>query len=84
PLIPVGMWGSEGAWPRSSRYPYVLNLADPPTIGIRVGEPLHPDGGDVDAATRDLMARILALLPAEAAEAREPTAEELAKTQPPG
>ncbi len=84
PLVPVGLWGTEAAWPRSQRLPYVLNLADPPTVRVRVGEPYHPTGDDLDAVTEDLMTRIVDLLPPEARVGREPTPDELALTQPPG
>ncbi len=88
PIVPMGLWGTEKAWPRSSRVPYVMNLADPPTITVTVGEPYRLPTGlsddDLDAATADLMARIVDLLPAEAREAREPTKAELALTYPGG
>ncbi len=84
PLVPVGIWGSEQAWPRSSRYPYLLNVADPPRITVRVGEPYHPATEDPVAATVELMERIADLLPPEARSARTPTDRELALTFPPG
>ena len=61
PLVPIGISGSERAWPRSNRVPYVLNLADPPTVTVTVGEPYRPTTSDVDAATAELMARIVSL-----------------------
>ncbi len=82
PVVPVGIWGSERAWPRSSRYPYVLNLADPPEITVRVGDPWHPSGNDPAAETAELMGRIADLLPPEARERRTPTNWELALTYP--
>lgn len=88
PIVPMGLWGTEKAWPRSSRVPYVMNLADPPMITVTVGEPYHLPTGlsddDLDAATADLMARIVDLLPAEAREPRTPTEAELALTYPGG
>jgi len=83
PVVPVGIWGSERAWPRSSRYPYVLNLADPPEITVRVGEPWHPAGDDPAADTAELMGRIADLLPPGAREPRTPTDWELSLTYPP-
>lgn len=83
PLVPVGLWGTEQAWPRSNRLPYVMNLTDPPTVTVRVGEPFHPTGHDLDRATAELMARIVALLPAEARHRATPTAAQLARTVPP-
>lgn len=59
PVIPVGIWGSELVWPRSSNVPYVLNLADPPTVSISIGAAHHPDPThDVNEATVALMAAI--------------------------
>lgn len=83
PIVPLGLWGTEKAWPRSSRVPYLLNLADPPTVQATVGEPYFPDE-DVEAATNDLMARLVSLLPAEARQRHEPSEAELALTFPPG
>ena len=83
PLTPVGLWGTEQAWPRSARFPYVLNLADPPTVTIRFGAPFQPDADDLDAATVELMARIVDLCPPEARLSYRPTEAELAKTHPP-
>ena len=88
PVVPIGIWGTEKAWPRSSKVPYVLNLADPPTITVTAGEPytvpedLSEDG--VDAAIADLMQRIVALLPEEAKRRRTPTNAQLALTYPGG
>lgn len=84
PLVPVGIWGAEQAWPRSSRYPYLLNLAEPPEITVRIGEPYHPAGNDAVAETGELMARIVDLLPPEARQQRIPTDAELALTYPRG
>src|SRR3954466_10198468 len=41
PVIPIGMWGTERVWPRSSRLPNVLNVTDPPEVRIRVGTPVE-------------------------------------------
>ena len=30
PVIPIGLWGTEKVWPRSSRLPNVLNVTNPP------------------------------------------------------
>ena len=32
PVIPIGLWGTEKVWPRSSRLPNVLNVTNPPTV----------------------------------------------------
>jgi putative phosphoserine phosphatase / 1-acylglycerol-3-phosphate O-acyltransferase len=84
PVIPVGLWGTERVWPRSARVPDVLNLTSPPTIRIRVGEPVALKYKSADKDTGRIMQAIRDLLPPEANEVREPTAEELARTFPPG
>jgi putative phosphoserine phosphatase/1-acylglycerol-3-phosphate O-acyltransferase len=84
PVIPVGLWGTERVWPRSGRVPNVLNLTDPPTIRIRVGEPVKVIGRSLEADTKRIMAAIVALLPEDAYRKRTPTPEELAATYPPG
>ncbi|MGI8662581.1 MAG: HAD-IB family hydrolase [Acidimicrobiales bacterium] len=84
PVVPVGMWGTERVWPRSSRVPNVLQLTNPPLVTIRVGSPLHVSGDDADRDTKQIMTAISALLPPEATTKRTPTDEELAATYPPG
>jgi putative phosphoserine phosphatase/1-acylglycerol-3-phosphate O-acyltransferase len=85
PVIPVGLWGTEEVWPRSSRVPAVWNLLRPPRVRIRVGEPVAGlRGRSPDADTKRIMAAIVDLLPAEARRRHEPTPEELARTYPPG
>jgi putative phosphoserine phosphatase / 1-acylglycerol-3-phosphate O-acyltransferase len=84
PVIPVGLWGTEKVWPRSSRLPNVLNLVSPPVVRIRVGEPVVLKGRSLEADTKRLMAAIVALLPDDAYTRRTPSAEELALTFPPG
>ena len=84
-IVPVGLWGTEHVWPRSSRLPLMWQVADPPTVRIRVGQPVRLTGrADLDADTRTIMAAIVDQLPAEARRHRRPSAEELAKTLPPG
>lgn len=82
PVIPIGMWGTERVWPRSAKVPNVLNVTDPPTIRVRVGPPVDLAYDDVGADTERIMDAIMALLPAEAREARQPTAEELRLASP--
>lgn len=84
PVIPVGLWGTERVWPRSSRLPNVLQVANPPLITIRVGKPVALKGTDPDADTRKIMKAIGALLPPEAHQKRTPTTDELARTYPAG
>ncbi len=82
PLIPMALWGTEKAWPRNRKLPYLLNLADPPRVRVRVGEPYRPSTDDLGEAIVELMSKIRALLPPEAAQTYTPTEEELAATFP--
>ncbi len=82
PVIPVGLWGTEAVWPRSSRLPH-LGI-ERPLVQVKVGPPVELGRQDPDEDTRTIMASIVDLLPPEAREQRTPTAEELARTYPPG
>lgn len=84
PLIPMALWGTERAWPRNRKLPYLLNIASPPKIRVRVGEPYLPESTNLDEAIVELMDKIQQLLPPEAATKREPTEQELAATFPAG
>jgi putative phosphoserine phosphatase/1-acylglycerol-3-phosphate O-acyltransferase len=85
PVIPIGLWGTEKVWPRSSKTPNVFNVLRPPKVRIRVGPPVEGlKGRSPDADTRRIMAAIVELLPAEAKVHRIPTADELARTYPSG
>lgn len=85
PVIPVGLWGTEHVWPRSSRLPKVfLNPADRPLVSVRVGPPVELGHHDPDTDTKAIMSALVDLLPREARERKVPTAEELARTYPPG
>jgi putative phosphoserine phosphatase/1-acylglycerol-3-phosphate O-acyltransferase len=85
PVIPLGVWGTEQVWPRSSRLPNVINVRHPPTIRVRIGPAVEGlTGTDFVADTERIMAAITAQLPPEAQLRRIPTAEELARTVPPG
>jgi putative phosphoserine phosphatase/1-acylglycerol-3-phosphate O-acyltransferase len=84
PIVPVGLWGTERVWPRSSRVPLVWNVAAPPKVTVRVGAPFHVKGDDADADTKRIMKKIMDLLPAESKRKRTPTAEEIALASPPG
>ena len=83
PVIPMGFWGTEKVWPRSSRLPR-LNVTDPPKVTATVGPPVELTRQDPDEDTRRIMEAITALLPPEARVRRTPTAEELVLTYPPG
>ncbi len=82
-MLPVGVWGTEAVWPRSSRLPDVTNLLHPPSVRVRVGKPVHLGLSDATADTEAIMSAIMTQLPAEAQRPHEPTAEELARTFPP-
>lgn len=85
PVIPLGLWGTEQVWPRSSRVPDISKLVRPPRIPVRVGPPVSGlTGEDFEADTARIMEAIVELLPPEARLRRVPTAEELARTLPPG
>jgi len=84
PVIPVGLWGTEQVWPRSARLPNLLAVTDPPLVTIRVGSPVELNHRSADADTKRIMAALSELLPPEAKVQRTPTAEELARTYPPG
>ena len=84
PIIPVGLWGTDQVWPRSSRVPDVLNVTHPPEVTARVGSAVELKYKSVDADTKRIMKAIMKLLPDEAREPYDPTPEELARTYPPG
>jgi putative phosphoserine phosphatase/1-acylglycerol-3-phosphate O-acyltransferase len=84
PVIPIGIWGTENVWARSSRLPNVTNVLSPPTVRVRVGQPVEGLTGEVERDTEKIMSAISALLPSEARRQHEPTPEELARTYPRG
>ena len=84
PVIPIGLWGTEKVWPRSSRLPNVLNVTDPPRCASASAPPVELKHRSLDADTKRIMKAISALLPPEARRHRTPTADELAATYPPG
>ncbi len=84
PVVPVAVWGTEAVWPRSSRMPNMVNLLHPPTVHVRMGDPLTLDSGDPHADTERLMTAIAALLPEELRRPHEPSPQELALTVPAG
>jgi len=83
PVVPIGVWGTERVWPRSSRVPNMTSLQHPPRVTVEVGPPVPLGLGDAVADTTAIMAAIAALLPAEAQVGRIPTDEDLARTRPP-
>jgi putative phosphoserine phosphatase/1-acylglycerol-3-phosphate O-acyltransferase len=84
PVIPIGLWGTEAVWPRSSRIPNLTNVVHPPSVRTRVGRPVRLELTDPEADTERIMAAIVDLLPPEARVPREPTAEEIARATPAG
>ena len=83
PVIPVGMWGTEKVWPRAERVPRVWNVLRPPTVTVRVGDPVALAYEEENADIETIMQAIMDLLPPEARERRTPTEEELRLSKPP-
>ena len=84
PVIPIALWGTEKVWPRSSRFPNVLNIVDPPVITIRVGPAVPLKHQSPEADTKRIMKALMDLLPPESRVKREPTAAEVAAALPRG
>jgi putative phosphoserine phosphatase/1-acylglycerol-3-phosphate O-acyltransferase len=85
PVIPVGLWGTEQVWPRSSQLPNVLNVLNPPAVTVSVGRPVRGLAGEsLDADTKRIMKAIQAQLPAGAKKRHTPTDAELRRTYPHG
>ncbi len=84
PVIPIGLWGTEHVWPRSARLPNVTNIGNPPVVRTRVGPPVALTYDDPKADTERIIEAIVALLPPEARERRQPTPEELVLATPAG
>lgn len=82
PVVPIGLWGTEQVWPRSSKAPNMGAVLHPPLVSVRVGEPVVLGRHDAVADTEALMAAIMGLLPDEARMARIPSAGELDRTRP--
>lgn len=84
PVIPVGLWGTEKVWPRSSLLPNVMGFVNPPRVLVRAGAPVDLGNGDIDERTRAIMDGISAMLPPEASQAWTPSYDDLALTYPHG
>jgi putative phosphoserine phosphatase/1-acylglycerol-3-phosphate O-acyltransferase len=80
-VVPIGLWGTDGVWPRSSTVPNVVGLHK---VRVRVGPTVPLGLTDAVADTETIMSAIAALLPDESRTRRAPTPEELAKTYPRG
>jgi len=81
-VLPVGLWGTEQVWPRSSSIPNMTTVLRPPMITVRVGAPVPMGEEDAVADTQAIMAAIVDLLPDEARVKHKPTADELSRTRP--
>jgi len=73
PLLPVALWGTQ----RLMTKDHPRDFSRGKTIGIRVGEPMYPDGADPGAETEELHKRLQTLVD-EAIDAYP------AEEQPPG
>ena len=82
PVIPVGLWGTEAVWPRSSKVPLVWNVVRPPEVEVRAGPPVPLGGTDPGADTATIMRAIEDLLPAASRTAPRPTAAEDRRATP--
>lgn len=82
PVVPIGLWGTEQVWPRSSKVPDFFNLPHPPRVGVKVGTPVDLGLVDAVADTATLMEAISDLLPEESRLPHIPTDEDLARTRP--
>jgi putative phosphoserine phosphatase/1-acylglycerol-3-phosphate O-acyltransferase len=82
-VVPIGLWGTEDVWPRSSRVPNMGALLHPPHVTVQVGRAVELGGVDPVADTETVMAAISELLPEVSRLDRIPTDEELARTRPP-
>jgi len=60
PVVPVGLWGTEGVWPRASRLPNFFGVHD---VSIRIGSPVRLGFDDPASNTTAIMEAISTLLP---------------------
>jgi putative phosphoserine phosphatase/1-acylglycerol-3-phosphate O-acyltransferase len=85
PVYPMAVWGTESVWPRSARFPNFLNVVSPPEVRVRVGPAIDLVGADdMRAMTEVIMEAVVDLLPPEGRVRQTPTADDLARTYPPG
>ena len=84
PVVPIGLWGTDDVWPRSSSLPTMTTLVHPVRVTVAVGSPLSDLDGDPEVVTQAIMDAIAALLPEASRMVAEPTAEQLARTYPSG
>ncbi len=81
-VVPVGLWGTERVWPRSSSLPIMTTVLRPPRVTVTVGAPMSLAAEDALSDTEAVMAAIVDLLPDEARGVHQPTADELSRTRP--
>ncbi|HUS60891.1 MAG TPA: lysophospholipid acyltransferase family protein, partial [Acidimicrobiales bacterium] len=84
PIIPIGLWGTEKVWPRSSQIPHIWNVANPPQVRTRVGPAVDLGYEDRHADSTRIMEAIVALLPPEAREQGAPSEGDLRRASPGG
>ncbi|MEM9466384.1 MAG: HAD-IB family hydrolase [Actinomycetota bacterium] len=83
PVIPVGLWGTDVVWPRSSSLPS-FNLSEPPEVMSTVGAAVELKYRSPARDTERIMTAVSELLPEAARRPHDPTDEELARTYPSG
>jgi len=83
PVIPIGLWGTEKVWPRSSSRPKA-DLLHRPTISMTAGPAVELKRRSANADTKRIMTALTELLPPEAQKKHKPTEAELARTYPKG
>ena len=72
PVVPIGLWGTERVWPRSSKVPDHDRPPHPPRVTVNVGPPVPLGLEDAVADTAVLMEAIVDLLPDEARVEHDP------------
>ena len=82
PVVPVGLWGTEAVWPRSSKLPLVWNVVNPPRVEVRAGPPVALGHDDTEADTAVVMEAIQGLLPPDLRRRRTPTDDEVRRATP--
>jgi putative phosphoserine phosphatase / 1-acylglycerol-3-phosphate O-acyltransferase len=85
PVVPMGLWGTEKVWPRSSKVPNITNVTSPPKVSVRIGEPvkgLKLSGKSVDKDLDKIMKAIADLLPEESKKKHKVSEADLKKTRP--
>jgi putative phosphoserine phosphatase/1-acylglycerol-3-phosphate O-acyltransferase len=82
-VVPIGLWGTERVWPRSSKLPKLVTL-NPPRVAVRVGPPVGGLTGKAEPDTKRLMAAIVDQLPPQARVRHDPTDAELKASYPGG